>query len=225
MCACQKAATLDIGRKLVQAGPMGFYATQILPRATNWVMGRKEFVPIRARVASDLTGEVVEIGFGAGRNVPHYPKDLSRVRAVDPDTLGRKLAAGRLAASPVPVDFVGLDGHELPLESGSVDSVLSTWTLCTIPNVDRALSEIQRVLRTGGRFLFAEHGRSPDSNVARWQDRLTPIQRRVAGGCHLNRPIQDLIEASGLQLARIDNYHVSGPKSFGYMYEGVATKV
>lgn len=203
---------------------MGFYGDQILPRATDVIMAGKQLGPIRARVAADLDGEVVEIGFGSGLNVAYYPPAVHRVRAVDPATLGRKLAAKRLAAAPAPVEFVGLDGQHLPVDSDSVDHVLSTWTLCSIPQPERALAEIYRVLRPGGRFHFAEHGRSPDPKVARWQDRLTPIQRRVAGGCHLNRPIQTLIETSGLELATIGNYHLPGPKAFGYMYEGVATK-
>jgi ubiquinone/menaquinone biosynthesis C-methylase UbiE len=203
---------------------MGIYSDQILPRITNKVMGRKEFEPIRARVAAGLDGEVVEIGFGSGHNLPYYPSAVRRLKAVDPATLGRELAAARLAASPVPVEFVGLDGEDLPIESESVDYALSTWTLCSIPQPDQALSEIHRVLRSGGSYHFAEHGRSPDPKVATWQDRLTPIQRRVAGGCHINRPIQRIIEASGLVLARVDNYYTKGPKSFGYIYEGVATK-
>jgi ubiquinone/menaquinone biosynthesis C-methylase UbiE len=204
---------------------MGFYADQIFPRATNVIMANKEFKPIRSRVAAGLSGEVVEVGFGSGLNIAYYPPGVHRVRAVDPATVGRKLAAKRLAASPVPVEFVGLDGQDLPVDSASVDHVLSTWTLCSIPQVERALAEIRRVLRSGGSFHFVEHGRSPDPKVARWQDRLTPIQRRLAGGCHLNRPIRELIEASGLELAKMDNYYVHGPKAQGYMYEGVATKV
>jgi ubiquinone/menaquinone biosynthesis C-methylase UbiE len=203
---------------------MGFYSDQILPRITDVIMGGKEFEPIRARVAQELAGDVLEVGFGSGLNVAHYPRAVRRVQAVDPATLGRKLAAQRLANSPVPVEFVGTDGQQLPVETASVDHVLATWTLCTIPHPDRALLEIHRVLRTGGKFHFADHGRSPDPSVARWQDRLTPIQRRVAGGCHLDRPIRDLIEAAGFEFSTIANYYVSGPKALGYTYEGVAVK-
>jgi ubiquinone/menaquinone biosynthesis C-methylase UbiE len=203
---------------------MGFYHDQVLPRFTDLAMNRRELTEIRARVAAGLDGDVLEVGFGSGLNVRYYPPSVTRVRAIDPATVGRKLAAKRVARSPVPVEYVGLDGQALPLEPGSVDHVLTTWTLCTIPDVERALSEIRRVLRPGGSFHFVEHGRSPDSSVARWQDRLTPIQRRVAGGCHLNRPIDQLIARSGLQLTRMDNYYTEGPKSFGYMFEGVATK-
>jgi ubiquinone/menaquinone biosynthesis C-methylase UbiE len=203
---------------------MGFYEEQLLPRFTHFVMGRQEFTPIRVRVAGDLDGEVLEVGFGSGLNVPHYPSTISRVRVVDPATVGRRLAARKVAASPVPVEYVGLDGEDLPLDSASVDHVLTTWTLCTIPDVERALGEILRVLRPGGSFHFVEHGRSPQPKVAHWQDRLTPLQRRVAGGCHLNRPIDQLVGGSGLDLTRIDRYYVKGPLSFGYMFEGIATK-
>ena len=203
---------------------MGFYEDRVVPRLTDLAMGRGELTPIRARVAASLDGEVLEVGFGSGLNVPHYPPAVTRVQAVDPATLGRKLAAKRVAASPIAVQYTDLDGQALSLETGSVDHVLTTWTLCSIPDIDRALSEIRRVLRPGGSFHFVEHGRSPDSKVARWQDRLTPIQRTVAGGCRLNRPIDQLVRNSGLELIQIENYYAKGPRPFGYMFEGVATK-
>jgi len=203
---------------------MSFYQDQILPRAVDVLLGGKEFAKLRARVAADLDGEVLEVGFGSGRNVPHYPPTLKRVRAVDPATVGRKLAAKRVAASPVPIEYIGLDGQELPLEDASVDHVLTTWTLCTIPEVERALAEMRRVLRTGGSLHFLEHGRSPDAKVVRWQDRLTPIQKRVAGGCHLNRPIDGLVRDAGLEVKHLENFYMRGPKPLGYMFEGVATK-
>lgn len=203
---------------------MGFYENQVVPRFTDLVMRRRELTPIRARVSASLDGDVLEIGFGSGLNVAHYPPAVTRVRAVDPATLGRKLAAKRVALSRVPVEYVDLDGQALSLESDSIDHVLTTWTLCSIPDVDRALSEIRRVLRSGGLFHFVEHGRSPDPNVAAWQNRLTPIQRRIAGGCHLNRPIDELVLNSGLELTRLENYYAKGPRPFGYMFEGVATK-
>lgn len=208
----------------MQTVPVGFYREQVLPRVVDVVLSGRELSLVRARVASALEGEVVEVGFGSGRNVPYYPPAVTRVRAVDPATAGRTLAAKRVAASPVPVEYVGLDGQELPLEDGSVDHVLTTWTLCTIPDVDRALAEIVRVLRPGGALHFVEHGLSPDPKVARWQDRLTPIQRRIAGGCHLNRPIDQLVAGAGLVVTRMDNWSMRGPKAFGYLYEGVATK-
>ncbi len=204
---------------------MGFYADQMVPRITDIALGSKTLARLRARVAAGLEGDVLEVGFGSGRNVPHYPPTLARVRAVDPATVGRKLAAKRVAASPVPIEYVGLDGQALPLEAASVDHVLTTWTLCTIPDVALALAEIRRVLRPGGALHFLEHGHSPDPKVARWQDRLTPIQRRIGGGCHLNRPIDQLLTDAAFELAQIDNYYLKGPKPLGYMFEGIATKV
>src|SRR5579875_3069340 len=168
---------------------MSFYGDHVLPRLIDLLLRGQDTHEPRARVASHLTGEVLEIGFGSGLNVPFYPAGLTRVRALDPATVGRKLAAGRVAASPVPVEYVGLDAQRIPLADGSVDSVLTTWTLCTIPDPGQALAEVRRVLRPGGTLHFAEHGRSPDPKVARRQDLLEPIQQRVFGGCQLTRHI------------------------------------
>ena len=203
---------------------VGFYEDQIVPRLIDLVMSRRELTPIRSRVAASLEGDVLEVGFGSGLNVAHYPHAVTHVRAVDPAAVGRKLAAKRIAASRVPVEYVDLDAQALTLGSASVDHVLTTWTLCSIPDVDRALSEIRRVLRPGGAFHFVEHGRAPDLTVAGWQDRLTPLQRRLAGGCHLNRPIDQLVLNSGLELIRLENYYAKGPRPFAYMFEGVAVR-
>ncbi len=203
---------------------IGFYENQVVPRLTALLMSRGELTPIRARVTASLEGDVLEVGFGSGLNVPHYPPAVTQLRAVDPATIGRRLAAKRVVASRLPVEYVDSDGQALSLQSDTVDHVLTTWTLCSIPDVDRALSEIRRVLRPGGSFHFVEHGRSPNTKVAGWQDRLTPIQRRVAGGCHLNRPIDQLVRNSGLELIELENYYAKGPRPFGYMFEGVATK-
>ena len=203
---------------------MGFYEGQVLPRLINVVMSSRELAPIRARVNASLRGEVLEVGFGSGLNVPHYPSAVTRVTAIDPSTVGRKLAVGRVTARGIPVEYIGTDGQALSLPSASMDHVITTWTLCSIPEVDRALAEIRRVLRPGGLFHFVEHGRSPDRGVATWQDRLTPIQRRIAGGCHLNRPIDRLVRDAGLELVQLDNYYAKGPRPFVYMFEGVAAK-
>jgi ubiquinone/menaquinone biosynthesis C-methylase UbiE len=149
---------------------------------------------------------------------------VRRVRAIDPATLGRRLAAERVAASPVPVEYLDLDGARLPLDDESVDHILITWTMCTIPDITGALSEMHRVLRSGGFVHFAEHGLSPDPTVERWQHRLTPIQRRMAGGCHLDRPIDELIAQADLHVTRMENFYLKGPKAFGHMFVGVATK-
>src|SRR5258708_14718173 len=191
---------------------MGIYQDQVLPRVSDGVMGRREFVPIGERVSAALDGEVLEIGFGSGLNVPPYPAAVRRVRAVDPATAGRRLAAQRVTESAVPVEYVGLDGQALPLDSASVDHVLTTWTLCTIPEVERALSEVCRVLRPGGSLHFVEHGRSPDPSAARWQDRLTPLQRRLAGACHLHRPIHRLRADSRPPPPPVGNYYAKSPR-------------
>jgi ubiquinone/menaquinone biosynthesis C-methylase UbiE len=203
---------------------LSFYAEHVLPRAMDLLMRGDELAAIRARVAYELSGEVLEVGFGSGLNVAHYPPAVTRLLAVDPATVGRKLAAPRVAASSVPIAYIGLDGQLLPLPADSVDHALTTWTLCTIPDVERALLEIKRVLRPGGSLHFIEHGRSRDPKVARRQDRLTPVQRRIAGGCRLNRPIDTLIAGSGLDLTQLNTYYLSGLKSVNFSYEGVATK-
>jgi ubiquinone/menaquinone biosynthesis C-methylase UbiE len=203
---------------------MGFYEQRVLPRFVDLALSGRAFAGLRARAAAGLEGDVLEIGFGSGRNVPHYPATVDRVLAVEPSELGRRLAAKRVAATRIPIEYVGLDGEALPIDDRSVDHVLSTWTLCTIPDVARALGEIRRVLRPHGMLHFLEHGRAPDPRVQRWQDRLTPWQRRIAGGCHLNRAIDRLLLDAGLAIERLENFSMKGPKAFGYMYEGIAVK-
>jgi len=203
---------------------VGLYADQILPRAINLALRGGEFAGPRARAAAGLDGEVLEIGFGSGLNIPYYPAGLKRVQAVDPAAAGRKLAAGRAAGCAVPIEYVGSDAEALPVPDASVDHVLSTWTLCTIPDAMRALAEIRRVLRPGGAFRFVEHGLAPDRGIARLQQRLTPLQRRAFGGCHLNRPIDQLVAAAGLELTQMDTYYMKGPRALGYTFEGVAVR-
>jgi len=203
---------------------MGWYERQILPRIVDLSLRSADFGRIRAKVAADLDGEVLEIGFGSGLNVPHYPATLTRVLAIDPATTGRKLAAQRIARCAVPIEFAGLDAGALPADDGSVDHVLSTWTLCTVPEPSLALAEIRRVLRPGGSLHFAEHGLSPDEKVARFQHKFTPVQRRVFGGCHLDRPIDQLVTDAGFDLAKLDTYYMPGPRWVGYTFEGVASR-
>ena len=189
---------------------MGFYRDHVFPRIMNAACNTTETRRIRAAVCAPLTGEVLEIGFGTGLNLPHLPPSVTRLRAVDPLEKGRDLAAERLAASDVVVEFVGLDGQTLELEDDSVDSALSTWTLCTIPDAAAAVREIGRVLRPGGTFHFAEHGRAPDANVQKWQDRLNGLQRRVACGCNMNRPITTIIEDGGMTITSLDTFYAKG---------------
>ena len=201
---------------------MGLYERHVLPRVIDVVLG-KQTDPVRARVAERLSGEVLEVGFGSGRNVPHLPDAVTKLVAVDPATVGRELAAKRIEARGIPVEFIGLTGESLPLEDESVDHVLVTWTLCTIPDVDSALGEMHRVLRPGGALHFVEHGRSPDQKAARRQEKVTPWWGKVAGGCRLDRHIPDLVERAGF-VPDVRTYRDRGPELFARMYEGRAYK-
>ncbi len=142
---------------------------------------------MRDRVCARLSGAVVEVGFGSGLNVPHYPAGVTAIAAIEPSDVAWRLAAERVASSAVPVRRAGFDGQALPFEDDTFDSALSTWTLCTIPDVGAALAELRRVLRPDGTLHFVEHGLAPDDSVLRWQRRLEPVQKRLAGGCHLTR--------------------------------------
>lgn len=203
---------------------MAFYRDRVFPRVMNLVMDNKETRKIRARVCSGLEGDVVEIGFGTGLNLPHLPREVTCLRAVEPSELGVQIARDRVAASPLPVQLCGRDGQSLDFESHSADAVLSTWTLCTIPDAVAALREVRRVLRPGGTLHFVEHGAAPDEGVRRWQGRLNGLNQRLACGCNLNRDIPALIRAAGLTVSRLDTYYSpGGPKLFAATYEGVAT--
>lgn len=204
---------------------MGLYEERVLPHLIDRACGVRAFARYRNRVAAPLSGDVIEIGFGSGLNLPHLPEGVRALHAVEPSRVGRRLATERIDASRVPVTFVGLDGQSLDLESGRFDAALVTFSLCTIPDPGVALAEIRRVLRPGARLGFVEHGRSPDPSVARWQDRLNGIQRRLAGGCNLNRPIDRLIEEAGFGLERLDCSYAKGmPRPYSYLFEGVAVR-
>jgi SAM-dependent methyltransferase len=195
---------------------MGAYGDKVVPRITNLACGAKANVPLRQRVCAGLHGEVLELGFGSGHNVPHYPDAVTRVQAIEPADLGWRLAQGRLATARVPIERRGLDGASLPLPDDSCDTALSTWTLCSIPDVAAALTEVRRVLRPGGTFHVVEHGLAPDERVQRWQRRFEPLQKRVAGGCHLTRPIVDLLTTAGFTLTDVDVFYQPGaPKTLG----------
>ncbi|MGX7678099.1 class I SAM-dependent methyltransferase [Jatrophihabitans sp. DSM 45814] len=171
--------------------------------------------PLRQRVCEGLSGELIEIGFGSGLNVPFYPSAVNRVVAVEPADTGWGLATKRLDASPVPVERSALDGQLLPFADNSFDAALSTWTLCTIPDVHAALAEIRRVLKPGASLHFLEHGLAPDEEVRRWQHRLEPIQKRLFGGCHLTRPIVDLLVDAGFTITDVDTFYEKGAPKFG----------
>ncbi len=189
---------------------MGFYDTHVLPRLVHHVCGARTLDGMRRRVCAGLTGEVVEIGFGSGSNVEFYPPAITSVHAVEPSDAAWRLAGKRVAASPVPIERVGLDGQSLPLPDAAFDAALSTWALCTIPDPVTALVEVRRVLKPGGALHFVEHGLAPDVPVQKWQHRLEPIQKRVAGGCHLTRPTAELITTAGFELVELDEFYQRG---------------
>ena len=193
---------------------MGLYGDHVLPRIINTLCGMKTVEPLRRRVCDRLEGDVVEIGFGSGLNVPFYPATVTRVAAVEPADVGWKLADKRLRATSVPVQRSGLDGQSLPFDDNSYDAALSTWTLCTIPDVAGALAEVRRVLKPGGTLHFVEHGLAPDENVRRWQRRLDPLQQRLFGGCHLTRPVVDLLTAAGFTITELDVFYEEGSPKF-----------
>ena len=204
---------------------MGLYATQIFPRLMDWVMARPAFSQLRETLLRLASGEVLEIGFGTGLNLRHYPATITRLSIVDPATLLPAKVARRMAAAPYPIQTTHVTAENLPFPDQQFETVVSTWTLCTIPDPVLALREVGRVLKPGGRFLFLEHGRSDDRTTAAWQDRLNPIQNVMGCGCHLNRQIDRLITQSGLTIAHLDRFSMQGvPRLVGEMYQGTATR-
>ena len=199
---------------VIEEVAMGIYAEQVLPRMINAACGMRSSNPLRSRVCEGLHGQVVEIGFGSGHNIPFYPAAVASVAAIEPANLGWKLAGERLAASTVPVERSGLDGQALSLPDDSCDTALSTWTLCTIPDVVVALAEVRRVLKPGGTLHFVEHGLAPDENVQRWQHRLEPMQKRLFGGCHLTRSIADLLSDAGFEITEVEVFYEKGAPKF-----------
>ncbi len=204
---------------------MSWYTERVLPHIVEFTCGGKQMVPVRVPALAGLRGTVVEIGFGSGPNIGLYPPEVDRVLAVEPSARAQEMARKRMAGTPhPPIEFVGLDGALLPVESGSADAVLSTFTLCTIPDIDAAMSEIVRVLRPGGALYFLEHGRSEDPKVLARQRRFEPIQRRIGGGCHLTRDPAELAEHAGLAVEALDRFVLQGPKILTTMSCGRAQK-
>jgi ubiquinone/menaquinone biosynthesis C-methylase UbiE len=180
----------------------------------------------RRKVVPRAEGRVLEVGFGAGHNLPYYDASkVSHVWALEPAREMRARAAERMAASPIPLEFLDLPGEQIPLDSESADTILITYTLCTIPDVMAALRQMRRVLKTGGRMIFCEHGEAPDEGVRRWQERLTPAWKVLGGGCHLNRQIPKLIRDGGFRVEDIETMYLPGTPHFaGFNYWGSATK-
>lgn len=201
---------------------MGFYSDIILPRLCDLSMRNKQLVPFRERVIGAAEGRVLEIGVGSGMNLPFYRPPVREVLALEPAPRLLNMARSASHVTGLPVSFLEASAEAIPLDKSSVDTVVTTWTLCSIPHAATALAEMRRVLRPGGKLLFVEHGLAPDEAVRRWQHRLTPAWRYISGGCHLNRPIRSMIEGTGFRVERIETGYMPGPKPMTFMYEGSA---
>ena len=203
---------------------MGFYEQHILPRFINCACGTKPIMKQREKVVPRASGTVLEIGIGTGLNLPYYDATrVERLIGLDPSEKSWELAGKRAAHVEFDVEFIGLPGEQIPLEDGSVDTVLVTFSLCTIPDPVAALHGMARVLRPGGSLIFCEHGKAPDTNVCQWQDRINPIWRRIAGGCHVNRDIPQLLKVGGFDVVDMETSYLPGtPKFAGYNFWGSA---
>lgn len=198
---------------------MGLYNKYVLPRVVHFACGLKPNMRQRQKVVPHAHGRVLEVGIGSGLNLPYYDvTKVSKLWGLDPSPAMTRMARQAADALPFQVEFIGLPGEEIPLEDDSVDSVVLTYTLCTIPDAEAALRQISRVLRPGGELIFCEHGAAPDARVRRWQDRLNPVWRRLGGGCNLNRPIPTIIESGGFRITSLDTMYLPGwrPASFNY---------
>lgn len=205
---------------------MGFYDRHILPRLLDAAMSTKPITYQRRKVVPRAQGRVLEIGFGAGHNLPFYdPAKVEKLWALEPSDEMRTRAKERVAATSIPFEFLGLSGEQIPLDNESADSILITYTMCTIPDVAKALTEMRRVLKPAGKMIFCEHGMAPDENTARWQKRLTPVWVPLCGGCHLNRPIPNLIRDAGFRVDDMETMYLPGtPRFAGFNYWGSASK-
>jgi ubiquinone/menaquinone biosynthesis C-methylase UbiE len=201
---------------------MSFYQRYIIPRFTHLAMRQKQLLPFRQRVIGAAEGRVLEIGIGSGLNLPLYGAAVTSVIGLEPSSELLNMARPRAEGAAAPITLLDASAETIPLDSGSVDTVVTTWTLCTIPIPAQALAEMRRVLRPGGALLFVEHGRAPEPGVARWQDRLDPLWSRLAGGCHLNRKMDDLISGSGFRIDALENARSPGPRTHTLLYQGRA---
>ena len=202
---------------------MGFYARRVLPYIINLAMKNKDATRLREVWVPRARGEVLEIGIGSGLNLPFYSSEVERVYGVEPSLALQDMARRSQAAGRTKVEFLSQSAEDpLPLPDQSIDTIVMTWTLCSIPNPSQALAQMRRVVKTQGRLLFIEHGRAPDLGVVAWQDRLTPIWKKIGGGCHLNRKIDELIVSAGFQIAELKTYYLPGPRPMTYTYQGFA---
>jgi len=202
---------------------MGFYAKHVLPHAIDFAMRDKETSRIRAEVIPRAHGMVLEVGIGSGLNLPFYSDRVTRVYGVDPSLELQKIARTRARAASVAVEFLAQSAEEsLPLDDQSIDTVVITWTLCSIPDVSKALLQVKRVLKPTGQLIFVEHGLAPDPSVQSWQNRINPIWKPIAGGCNLNRKIDDLITSAGFEMSELQTTYLLGPRPLTFTYRGIA---
>ena len=201
---------------------MSFYQRYVLPRLTHLAMRQKQLLPFRQRIVGAAEGRVLEVGVGSGLNFPIYGASVTSVIGLEPSPELLRMARPRAMAAAIPVALLDASAEAIPLDRGSIDTVVTTWTLCTIPNAQRALAEMRRVLKPAGALLFVEHGRAPEPGIARWQDRLDPLWSRLAGGCHLNRKMDDLIASSGFRIEAMENARLPGPPTHTFLYQGRA---
>jgi ubiquinone/menaquinone biosynthesis C-methylase UbiE len=201
---------------------MGFYNDHILPHVINLAMRNRELLSYRQRIVPSAYGRVLEIGIGSGLNLPLYGPAVDEILGLDPSARLLRMAQATANRSNIPVTFMNGSAQAIPIDAGSIDALVTTWTLCSIPDVGAALQEMRRVLKPDGQFLFVEHGLAPEESVRKWQNRLTPLWKRVGGGCHLNRPIRALIEDAGFRIIRLDTAYANGPRPLAFFYEGCA---
>jgi len=202
---------------------MSFYAKHVLPRLIDLAMRNRETARLRAAWIPQARGDVLEVGIGSGLNLAFYSSQVQRVYGVDPSVELQRIARRRMTAGSFAIDFLTQSAEiALPLPAASIDTAVMTWTLCSIPDPARALREVKRVLKPDGRLIFLEHGLAPDSRVVRWQERLAPMWKRIAGGCHLNRKIDQIIAEAGFHLPELKTFYLPGPRPMTYTYQGIA---
>mgnify|MGYP001603574025 FL=1 len=201
---------------------MSFYEKWILPRLVDVTMRNKEATRYRSQIVPQARGTVLEIGVGSGLNLPFYGTGIEQLYGLDPSEELLAMARKKARAIAFPIDFLAHSGEEIPLDNGCVDTVVTTWTLCTIPDPAKALKEMKRVLKPGGMLLFAEHGLAPEASIQGWQQWLNPLWSRITGGCNLNRKMDELIQVSGFQIVELKMEYAEGPRPMSYVYSGRA---
>jgi ubiquinone/menaquinone biosynthesis C-methylase UbiE len=205
---------------------MGFYSKYLFPHLLEWALGNPQLGKYRRRALEQAFGKVLEVGFGTGLNLPYYPEAVTRITAIDSETLLQERLARRIKEADMPVEFVQLDASgTLPFADASFDSIVTTWTLCSIESVEPALAEMRRLLKPEGRYIFFEHGRSDDKETARWQDRFNPVEKVIGAGCNINRPIDRLITSAGFAIETLERFRLpKTPRILGEMYRGAARR-